>query len=76
EVFSRPVHGTRVSMSVGLIMVAISLILGIVLGCISVLYGGWVDDVIQLSIELINSSPTIPPWMGLAAAVPISERMI
>ncbi|MBY3361570.1 ABC transporter permease [Rhizobium laguerreae] len=76
DVFSRTVHGTRVSMSVGLIGVAISLILGIVLGGISGLYGGWVDDVIQRSIELINSIPTIPLWMGLAAAVPISADPI
>ncbi|AIC31276.1 dipeptide/oligopeptide ABC transporter permease protein (plasmid) [Rhizobium etli bv. phaseoli str. IE4803] len=76
DVFSRTVHGTRISMSVGLIGVAISLILGIVLGGISGLYGGWVDDVIQRSIELINSIPTIPLWMGLAAAVPISADPI
>ena len=76
DVFSRTVHGTRVSMSVGLIGVAISLILGIILGGISGLYGGWVDDVIQRSIELINSIPTIPLWMGLAAAVPISADPI
>ncbi|MBY3231629.1 ABC transporter permease [Rhizobium laguerreae] len=76
DVFSRTVHGTRVSMSVGLIGVAISLILGIIVGGISGLYGGWVDDVIQRSIELINSIPTIPLWMGLAAAVPISADPI
>ncbi|PDS75269.1 ABC transporter permease [Rhizobium sp. L43] len=76
DVFSRTVHGTRVSMSVGLIGVTISLILGIILGGISGLYGGWVDDVIQRSIELINSIPTIPLWMGLAAAVPISADPI
>ncbi|MDO3435060.1 ABC transporter permease [Rhizobium sp. CBN3] len=76
DVFSRTVHGTRISMSVGLIGVAISLILGIILGGISGLYGGWVDDVIQRCIELINSIPTIPLWMGLAAAVPISADPI
>ncbi|MGV4791644.1 ABC transporter permease subunit [Rhizobium sp. F40D2] len=76
DVFSRTVHGTRVSMSVGLIGVAISLILGIILGGISGLYGGWVDDVIQRCIELINSITTIPLWMGLAAAVPISADPI
>ncbi|CAN7726141.1 ABC transporter permease [Rhizobium sp. LjRoot258] len=76
DVFSRTVHGTRVSMSVGLIGVTISLILGIILGGISGLYGGWVDDVIQRCIELINSIPTIPLWMGLAAAVPISADPI
>ncbi|MBB3646393.1 peptide/nickel transport system permease protein [Rhizobium sp. BK619] len=76
DVFSRTVHGTRVSMSVGLIGVTISLTLGIILGGISGLYGGWVDDVIQRCIELINSIPTIPLWMGLAAAVPISADPI
>lgn len=72
DVFSRTVHGTRISMSVGLIGVTVSLILGIILGGISGLYGGWVDDVIQRLIELLNSIPTIPLWMGLAAAVPVS----
>jgi peptide/nickel transport system permease protein len=76
DVFSRTVHGTRVSMSVGLIGVTLSLVLGIVLGGISGLYGGWVDDVIQRLIELLNSIPTIPLWMGLAAAVPISADPI
>ncbi|NEJ69638.1 ABC transporter permease subunit [Rhizobium phaseoli] len=76
DVFSRTVHGTRVSMSVGLIGVTISLTLGIILGGISGLYGGWVDDVIQRCIELLNSIPTIPLWMGLAAAVPISADPI
>lgn len=76
DVFSRTVHGTRVSMSVGLIGVTLSLLLGIVLGGLSGLYGGWVDDVIQRLIELLNSIPTIPLWMGLAAAVPISADPI
>jgi peptide/nickel transport system permease protein len=76
DVFSRTVHGTRVSMSVGLIGVTFSLLLGIILGGISGLYGGWVDDVIQRVIELLNSIPTIPLWMGLAAAVPISADPI
>lgn len=76
DVFSRTVHGTRVSMSVGIIGVTLSLLLGIVLGGLSGLYGGWVDDVIQRLIELLNSIPTIPLWMGLAAAVPISADPI
>lgn len=76
DVFSRTVHGTRVSMSVGLIGVTLSLLLGIILGGVSGLYGGWVDDVIQRLIELLNSIPTIPLWMGLAAAVPISADPI
>lgn len=70
DVFSRTVYGARVSMSIGLVGVTISLILGITLGGISGYYGGWVDDIIQRVIEFLKSIPTIPLWMGLAAAIP------
>lgn len=70
DVLSRLAHGTRVSMSIGLVGVAISLILGIILGGISGYYGGGVDNFIQRLIEFIRSMPTIPLWLGLAAALP------
>ena len=70
DVFSRLVFGTRVSMSIGLVGVAISLVLGIILGGISGYYGGTVDNLIQRMIEFIRSLPTIPLWLGLAAALP------
>ena len=70
--FSRIIHGTRVSMSIGLIGVAMSLVFGIVIGGISGYYRGMVDNLIQRVIEFIRSIPTIPLWMGLAAAIPIS----
>ncbi|MBW6425084.1 ABC transporter permease [Rhizobium sp. XQZ8] len=72
DVFSRLVYGTRVSMSIGLVGVAMSLILGVVFGSISGFYGGWVDTVIQRVIEVISAMPTIPLWLGLAAAIPIT----
>ena len=72
DVFSRTIHGTRVSMSIGLIGVAISLVIGIILGGISGLAGGWLDEVIQRTIEFLKSIPTIPLWMGLAAAIPLN----
>ena len=72
DLLSRLIHGTRISMSIGLIGVTISLILGVVLGSISGFYGGWVDLVIQRVIEVISSMPTIPLWLGLAAAIPLS----
>ena len=61
---------TRISMSIGLVGVALSLFLGITLGGISGFYGGLVDTVIQRGIEILRSVPTIPLWMGLAAALP------
>jgi peptide/nickel transport system permease protein len=72
DVFSRTVIGTQISMSIGLIGVALSLIIGIVLGGISGIAGGWVDEVIQRVIELLLSIPTIPLWLGLAAAIPLN----
>ena len=70
DMLSRILHGARVSMSIGLIGVAVSLGLGVLLGGVSGYYGGWVDDAVQRLIELLKAIPTIPLWMGLAAAIP------
>ncbi|MGQ9554769.1 MAG: ABC transporter permease [Anaerolineae bacterium] len=70
DMFSRIVYGTRVSMSVGLVGVAISLVLGVLIGGVSGYYGGTVDTVIQRTIEFLRSIPSIPLWMALSAAVP------
>jgi peptide/nickel transport system permease protein len=70
DLFSRLISGTRVSMSIGLVGVAVSFVLGILLGGISGFYGGTIDNIIQRVIEFIRSIPTIPLWMGLAAALP------
>lgn len=72
DVLSRLILGTRISMSIGLIGVLLSLVLGIVLGGISGYYGGAVDEWIQRVIEFLRSVPSIPLWMGLAAALPLS----
>jgi peptide/nickel transport system permease protein len=70
DLWSRLMYGTRVSLTLGLAGVSLSLFLGIVLGGISGLYGGVIDTVIQRVIEIFRSIPTIPLWMGLAAALP------
>jgi peptide/nickel transport system permease protein len=70
DLLSRDIYATRISMSVGLVGVAMSFTLGCVLGGISGYYGGTVDLVIQRIIEFLLSIPTIPLWMGLAAALP------
>ncbi len=59
-------------MTIGLVGVAVSFVIGITLGGVSGFYGGGVDNVIQRLIELLRSIPTIPLWMGLAAALPSS----
>jgi peptide/nickel transport system permease protein len=70
DLLSRTIHGTRISMSIGLVGVTFSLIIGLILGGISGYRGGLVDRVIQRVIEFIRSVPTIPLWLGLAAAMP------
>ncbi len=72
DMFSRVIYGTRVSMSIGLVGVAIAMVLGIALGGASGYYGGRVDAVIQRLIEFTLSLPTIPIWLALAAALPPS----
>ena len=72
DLLSRMVAGTRISMSIGLIGVAISLVLGILLGGVSGYFGGTIDDIIQRIIEFLRSLPTIPLWMSMAAALPIT----
>ena len=70
DIYSRIVHGTRLSLSIGLVGVALSLVLGILIGGASGYYGGPVDTVIQRIIEILRSIPTIPLWIGLAASLP------
>ncbi|MDB5375666.1 MAG: binding-protein-dependent transport system inner rane component [Rubritepida sp.] len=76
DLFSRMMVATRVSLVIGLCGVTLSLFLGVLLGGISGLYGGWVDLVIQRIIEVLRSVPTIPLWMGLAAALPRTWSVI
>ena len=70
DMWSRMMYATRISLTIGLVGVVVSLVLGVILGGISGFYGGLADTVIQRVIEILRSIPTIPLWMGLAAAMP------
>jgi peptide/nickel transport system permease protein len=70
DMFSRILYGSQVSLTIGLMGVVLSLLFGSVLGVASGYYGGWIDELIQRSIELVRSFPAIPLWMALSAAVP------
>jgi peptide/nickel transport system permease protein len=70
DLLSRIIYGARVSLTVGLVGVFLSLVLGSLLGTISGYFGGWVDIGIQRVIEILAAFPSIPLWMALAAALP------
>jgi peptide/nickel transport system permease protein len=70
DLWSRLMYGTRISLTIGLLGVTVSLVLGVALGGLSGFYGGLTDTIIQRTIEILRSIPTIPLWMGLAAALP------
>ena len=70
DMYSRVLQGARVSLSIGLVGVAISFVLGCLLGGASGFFGGTVDMIVQRIIEFLQSLPSIPLWMALAAAVP------
>ncbi len=68
--FSRTIAASRISLSIGLVGVILSFVLGSLLGGISGFFGGVVDVLIQRVIEFLISIPQVPLWMALAAAVP------
>lgn len=70
DLVSRIIFGGRISMTIGLVGIAMQFVIGIILGGISGYFGGTVDTVIQRVIEFIMSLPTLPLWMGLSAALP------
>jgi len=70
DIFSRVMYGARISLTIGLLGVALSFVLGCLLGGLAGYLGGWVDASILRVIELLRSLPELPLWMALAAALP------
>ncbi|MFB4419517.1 ABC transporter permease [Streptomyces sp. QL37] len=70
DLLSLIIHGSRVSLSIGLIGVAVSFLLGLFFGGISGYFGGAPDTLIQRIIEFLMAIPTLPLWLSLSAAVP------
>jgi peptide/nickel transport system permease protein len=68
--YSRVVYGARISLTIGLVGMAISFFLGCLLGGVSGYFGGWVDMLIQRIIEFLGGIPKLPLWMVLSLALP------
>lgn len=72
DVLSRILYGARISLTIGLLGIAISFTLGIVIGGLAGYHGGWFDLIVQRMIEVLQSIPSIPLWMALAAIMPVT----
>jgi len=72
DVLSRIIYGARISLTIGLVGIAISFTLGIIIGGLAGYYGGIVDIVVQRIIEVVQSLPTLPLWLALAAIMPVT----
>jgi peptide/nickel transport system permease protein len=72
DVFSRITYGARISLTIGLVGIAISFSFGILIGGLAGYYGGWVDSSVQRVIEVIRSFPELPLWMALSAVLPVN----
>lgn len=72
DMYSRILHGAKISLTIGLVGIALSFILGIVIGGIAGYYGGVVDNIIQRLIEILRAFPELPLWMALSATLPVT----
>ena len=70
DCFSRVIIATQISVTVGIVGVLITFVLGALIGGASGYYGGVVDNVMQRFLEFVTCVPTIPMWMALGAAIP------
>src|SRR5690242_7532183 len=70
DVLSRIIYGARISLTIGLLGVSVSFVLGIVIGGVAGYRGGIVDLLTQRLIEVLQSLPSIPLWLALAAIMP------
>jgi peptide/nickel transport system permease protein len=72
DVLSRIVYGARISLTIGLIGIALSFTLALVFGGLAGYFGGWIDVLVQRMIEIIRSFPELPLWMALSAVLPVT----
>lgn len=72
DMLSRIINGARVSMTIGLLGVSITIVLGVILGGLAGYYGGVFDLVLQRIMEVLQSLPSIPLWLAIAAIIPVT----
>jgi peptide/nickel transport system permease protein len=71
DLLSRIFYGGRVSLTIGLVGVILTLFFGTTLGAVSGYYGGSIDTFIQRFTEFLSAFPDLPLIMALTAAIPL-----
>lgn len=71
DLFTRLVHGGRMTLIIALVAVAIQVVLGIIVGVVSGFYGGVIDNVLNRFGEIISSFPFYPLVITLSALLPV-----
>jgi ABC-type dipeptide/oligopeptide/nickel transport system permease subunit len=69
DIFSRVLHGTRISLRVAAIVVTIAAGIGVTLGTVAGFYGGWVDDIVMRVADVFMAFPGLVLAMAVSAAV-------
>jgi len=69
DVLSRVIYGSRVSVSVGLVAVGLSILIGVPLGLIGAYRRGWLDDVIMRAMDAVSGFPDLVLALGITAAL-------
>lgn len=69
DVFTRIIHGGKMTMTVGAVAVLVSSAIAIVVGCFSGYFGGWVDTLLMRITEIFSSMPFLPFAMLLSQII-------
>ncbi|MCL2426643.1 MAG: ABC transporter permease subunit [Oscillospiraceae bacterium] len=69
DIFTRLVHGGRISLSVGIIAVVISTVIAIIIGLASGFFGGWVDHTLMRVADIVDALPFLPLVVILSFAI-------
>jgi peptide/nickel transport system permease protein len=72
DMLSRLLYGGRISLTIGLIGVTLSYLIGIIVGGMAGYFGGLIDSAVQRITEVLRSIPELPLWMALSAALPVT----
>lgn len=70
DVWTRLLHGGRISLTVGAVSIIISLIIGVTVGLIAGFYGGFIDNLLMRVAEVVSAFPFMPLAITLSALMP------